>query len=262
MKIVEPKVYLLAETRIYPGGSIPNYKDWLNELGGSEVLDNMSGSDAEQLIELAARRCYKSFKPGLNPNVKKVRTDSAEYHENILKSAHGSVLEHSSATFAFEFVSRVFTHELVRHRQGVAYSQESLRYVRLTDLGFRMPKSIADEPAARALFEKTVAQLEKAQEQLAEIFKIDETAGFEAKKILTSAFRRIAPIGLATGIVATFNFRALRWVIEHRTTVHAEEEIREAVGMVAEIAAAKWPWVFGDFKKDEQGQWVPRYRKV
>ena len=35
-------------------------------------------------------------------------------------------------------VSRVFTHELVRHRAGSAFSQESLRYVRLTDIGFRV----------------------------------------------------------------------------------------------------------------------------
>ena len=37
-------------------------------------------------------------------------------------------------------VSRVATHELVRHRAGVAVSQESLRFVRLDDLPFWFPE--------------------------------------------------------------------------------------------------------------------------
>jgi len=61
-----------------------------------------------------------------------VRSDRREYFENLLRSAHGSVLEHAGYSFALRNVSRVFTHELVRHRAGSAFSQESLRYVRLT----------------------------------------------------------------------------------------------------------------------------------
>ena len=42
--------------------------------------------------------CYRSWEPGLNPNVRQVRTDQAKYLENILSMAHGSVLEHASFT--------------------------------------------------------------------------------------------------------------------------------------------------------------------
>jgi len=258
MTIVRPKVYLLAESTLL----LDDVETWLAELGGSTCTEHVTGEDAEQLIELAARRCYKSFTPGLNPNVKSIRKSSQDYHENILKQAHGSVLEHSSCTFALEYVSRVFTHELVRHRAGVAYSQESLRYVRLTELGFRMPKVIANNSEAKAKFEEAVSYLEHCQTKLAEIFNIDNMKDFNIKKVLTSAFRRIAPIGLATGIVMTCNFRTLRWLIEHRTTEHAEEEIREVIGMVAAIAVERWPFVFGDFTRDDNGTWTPKYRKV
>jgi thymidylate synthase (FAD) len=71
-----------------------------------------------------------------------VRTDQHEYLGNLLASLHGSVLEHASDTFAFHNVSRVFTHELVRHRAGSAFSQESLRYVRLAEIGFRVPEAL------------------------------------------------------------------------------------------------------------------------
>ena len=125
---VTPKVYLLAETKLHAGG----VNDWLEELDGLEVVDHLTGTDPESLIELAARRCYKSFRPGLNPNVTKVRENSREYHKHILSSRHGRVLEHATCTFAFEYVSRVFTHELVRNCVGTTYAQESLRYVRLT----------------------------------------------------------------------------------------------------------------------------------
>ena len=64
---------------------------------------------------------------GANPNVSKVRADRREYFANILRSAHGSVLEHANYSFALRNVSRVLTHELVRHRAGSAFSQESLR---------------------------------------------------------------------------------------------------------------------------------------
>ena len=99
-------------------------------------------NQAELLVEFGGRSCYRSWEPGLNPNVRKIRTDQREYFANILRSGHGSVLEHANYSFALRNVSRVFTHELVRHRAGSAFSQESLRYVRLTDIGFRVPPAL------------------------------------------------------------------------------------------------------------------------
>ena len=99
-------------------------------------------SAGELLLEFGGRACYRSWEPGLNPNVSRIRTDRREYFANILRSGHGSVLEHANYSFAFRNVSRVFTHELVRHRAGSAFSQESLRYVRLTDIGFRVPAAL------------------------------------------------------------------------------------------------------------------------
>ena len=64
--------------------------------------------------------CYRSWEPGLNPNVRKVPVkDQEAYLQNILKQQHGSVLEHAAASrFVLHNVSRVFTHEIVRHRPG------------------------------------------------------------------------------------------------------------------------------------------------
>lgn len=261
MKIVEPRCYLIAVTKLRPTA----VKAWLKHLGGLKVLDTMSGSDPEMLIELAARRCYKSFDVGLNPNVTKVRTDSEEYHANILKQRHGSVLAHAHVTFAFEDVSRVYTHEVVRNSIGNDLSQESLRYVRLNDLSFWLPPEIAQDPEATEKFVEWIKLMEGWQAWLAEHFKLAEMTDFNRKKELTSAFRRVAPMGLATGIVVTFNVRSLRWIIEQRTSRHAEHEIRLVFNEVARLARLEWPYLFEDFVVTEvkgTGEWVPAYSKV
>jgi len=261
MQPTEPRAYLIAATKLRRREVI----QWLQSIGGAKCLNTITGDDAEQIIELGARRCYKSFDVGLNPNITKVRTDSAEYHANIAKQRHGSVLAHATATFAFEGISRVFTHELVRNSIGNAFSQESLRYVRLEDISFWIPPEIAESEEAAAKFCEVVKYLEDAQKWLADHFKIAEMSNFEKKKKLTSCFRRIAPLGLATGIVTTFNMRSLRWIIEQRTSRHAETEIRIAFNHVADIAMAEWPYLFQDFKKAEVegiGEWQPDHSKI
>ena len=260
MKQVEPQVFLLARPTLHAEGLAA----YLQAVGAPGWTTD-APSAAEQLVEVAGRACYRSFEPGLNPNVTKVREGNKAYLENILAVKHGSVLEHSNWTFAFFNVSRIFTHELVRHRAGTAISQESMRFVRLTEIGAWLPPEIRDNPEARAIFEEAVVRGEEAQRRLAEVLKI-EGRPFHEKKVLTSAMRRIAPDGVATTLIWTANARTLRWVIEARTTPEAEVEIRGVFGKVAEIMIREAPNLFGDFKPiplpDGTCQWQPDHSKV
>ncbi|MEK7664093.1 MAG: FAD-dependent thymidylate synthase [Patescibacteria group bacterium] len=243
MHSVEPKVFLVGETRVVEDG----LQAYLDYLGVSEWKTDAT-SDSERIVEVMGRLCYRSFKPGLNPNVTKVREGNDVYLANVLKVKHGSVIEHPVMNFIFADVSRVFTHELVRHRTGVAISQESLRFVRLDDLGQWLPTVICEDKKAVEIFVKTFEQLEELQLQLAQHFKLDdENVPFSLKKITTSAMRRIAPIGLATTIGWSANPRTLRWVLEMRTDPSAEEEIRVVFGKVGEILLKRYPNLFGDF---------------
>src|SRR5207249_2601981 len=193
----------------------------------------------ELLVEFAGRACYRSWEPGLNPNVSKVRTDQREYFANILRSAHGSVLEHANYSLAIRNCSRVFTHELIRHRAGSAFSQESLRYVRLADIGFRVPPAL--EPLRERVL-SIVEQLEEFQISAAKELELDEAGlPFHVKKEVTSAMRRLAPIGLSTDIVWTANARTLRHVIEMRTAEGAEEELRHVFDLYARIVQSDAP---------------------
>jgi len=206
--------------------------------------------------------CYRSWEPGLNPNVTRIRTEQDVYLRNILASAHGSVLEHASFTFILHNVSRVFSHEIVRHRPGTAVSQESLRFVRLADIPFWFPEwALADaELMKRAT--AVLEQLEEFQLWMAQHFGLDEEGvKFHEKKHKTSFMRRFAPDGVATGLVWTANIRTLRHTIEARTDPGAEEEIRLVFGKIAELMRAEAPALFGDYTVTD-GTWVPKWRKV
>lgn len=261
MHRVEPKVFLIGETRIVEEG----LKAYLEHIGVPEWTSDAL-TDAERLIEVYGRLCYRSFKPGLNPNVTKIREKNSDYLENVLKVKHGSVIEHPVLNFIFADVARVFTHELVRHRPGVAISQESLRFVRLEDLGQWLPTVIREDDRAVEIFARTFEELERLQVELAEHFRLDdEGVPFHRKKVVTSALRRIAPIGLATNIGWSANPRTIRWVLEARTDPNAEEEIRLVFGKVGEIVCERYPHLFSDFSTEmvDGLKWYkPKYSKV
>ncbi|HEV7943321.1 MAG TPA: FAD-dependent thymidylate synthase [Solirubrobacteraceae bacterium] len=256
-----PSIYLIAR----PSLDLEGLTGYLQDVGGESWLSmrldqGEQPNPGELLVEFAGRACYRSWEPGLNPNVTRIRTDQREYLANILRSAHGSVLEHANYSFALRNVSRVLTHEIVRHRAGSAFSQESLRYVRLTDIGFRVPPSL--EPMRERVL-SIVEQLEEFQRDAAKELGIEEDGvPFHIKKEVTSALRRLAPIGLSTDIIWTANLRTLRHVIEMRTAPGAEEELRLVFNKIAEIMLVEAPGVFQDFSRQDDGSWVPEHHKV
>ncbi|MBN2353212.1 MAG: FAD-dependent thymidylate synthase [Spirochaetales bacterium] len=264
--IVQPKVYLVAKTELLS----ENLLAYIADIGGPAWKPGEGTPGGETLIEAAGRICYRSWQEydpeipeGTNPNVVRVRGGAREYIANLLAHGHGSVLEHVSATFILKDVSRVLTHELVRHRAGMAFSQESLRYVRLDDLGFWFPRALERNPDALKRFEEVAGFLESVQKELAGLFDVGHMKDFKTKKELTSLFRRLAPQGLGTTIMVTGNLRAYRHIIAARTNEAAEEEIRLVVGEMAAVLKSEYPAVFQDMTRDEAtGAWVFEHRKV
>lgn len=257
-----PKVYLIAETTI----NSEAVGQYLEDIGDPDWHLDGRQNDGDQLVELAGRMCYRSWQPWdpkkpdcSNANVGKVREGNRKYVGNILQSKHGSVLEHVNMTFIVRDCSRVLTHELVRHRAGMAYSQESLRYVRLTDLKIMIPKEIRDNGSPEE-FKRMVAELERIQADLQEMFQIDEITDFALKKKLTSMFRRLAPIGLATSILFTANARALRHIIQMRTSASAEREIRQLFVSISRLAEGSAPNIFQDMVISDPIDGLPEIR--
>lgn len=256
MKLVEPKSFIVGETRIVQEG----FQAFLEEIGVPEWTSD-GESDTEVLVETAGKLCYMSFSTDLNKNLTKVGTrGNFDYiQDGIIGNKHGSVLEHVAVNIIFTNVSRVLTHELVRHRPGSAYSQVSGRYVRTDELSFWMPTCIKENIELAELFEEAVIHQEKIIAKMAEVARIDSMTSpvdFAKKKVLTSAFRRIVGNGVANHIEATYNHRALRHLITMRTSRHAEEEIRLVFNDLAANLADRYPAIYADMQREMvDGYW-------
>jgi thymidylate synthase (FAD) len=272
MKQVTPKVRLIAKPQI----DWDEVADYLESVGGRAWYDrkaayydsqapysNEAINDGESLVEFGGRLCYRSWDVGLNPNVTRIREDSDDYLENILRSLHGSVIAHAWYSFVMQDVSRVFTHEMVRHRAGTEFSQESMRFVRLTEIPFWFPDWAKADDGLMVQCLDVLDRLEDHQTWMADHFGLnDPGVPFSEKKAKTSFMRRFAPDGVATSILVTINIRAIRWVLQQRTEPGAEEEIRLVFDQVGHIMVNEAPALFTDFKRNDDGSWVPDYRKV
>lgn len=263
MRFAHPKTYLISVPRL----RWHEVRRYLQDVGGDaeDWADRVQRTipDGEALVELGGRLCYRSWEPGLNANVTMVRKDSTEYLGNILQSGHGSVTEHANYSFILHDVSRVLTHEMVRHRAGVAVSQESMRFVRLDDLPFWFPDWSREDPALMDRALKIITDAEDFQLWMAEHFGLDDPGvPFAEKKHKTSFMRRFAPHGVATGMLVTINVRALRHIIYMRSAIHAEEEIRIVADQIARLALEATPNLMQDYDVNENGEWVPDFMKV
>lgn len=244
MKPVEPEVFIIGESQTDNDG----FRAYLKHVGAPD-WNSDAGTAVELLPEEYGRLCYRSWEPGLNPNVTKVREGSEPYLAHILETGHGSVLEHPFVNFIFADVSRVFTHELVRHRVGVAVSQESLRFVRVDDLPFWFPEWARRDEELMTQCRIILQTLEIHQYWMTRRFGLDKKGvNFEEKKHKTSFMRRFLPQGMATTIGWSANVRAIRWVIEARTDPSAEEEIRLVFGKVARMMKERYPNLFKDYE--------------
>lgn len=198
----------------------------------------------EKLVEVAGRLCYKSYarpRPGGN----------ATYLKHILEVGHGSVIEHAVFNFIITGVSRSFTHELVRHRAGWAYSQRSQRFVDEGDCSFVEPDPIAEDPELHRIWLEAVTASHAAYARLAEGLA-DRFAGIEDKtlrrKKAREAARSVLPNATETQIFVTANARALRHFIEARGDAHADAEIRKVAVAMLVILQAESPNLFGDYE--------------
>jgi thymidylate synthase (FAD) len=239
MRFVEAKAIFLASTALHTPGVV----EFLESIGAPQWATD-ARSDGEALIELAGRGCYNSWEVGLNPNLTGRRDGNRPYVGNLIAQKHWSVFEHVSVTFGLLGISRVATHELVRH-WSARFSQQSLRFVRLTDLGCYLPEAFAGNARAQEIMVGFFEHAERAQHQLAELFNLDHQ-DFATKKAITSAMRRCAPIGLTTNLIMTANLRSWRHIIEQRTSDAAEEEIRKVIGAVRDDLRARFPNAMGD----------------
>jgi thymidylate synthase (FAD) len=181
--------------------------------------------EPQRVVAMAARLCYSPV--GAEQLAESMSDEQVEkLVGKIVDLGHWSTLEHVSFTFAIEGVSRVLTHQLVRHRIA-SYSQQSQRYVSEHDFEYIVPQSIAANAKAAAKFTELMKQIRDTYDELIELGVHKE----DARYCLANATE--------TKIVVTMNARALLNFFTLRCCERAQWEIRQmAEGMVEQVKQA------------------------
>lgn len=244
MKLVKPETYWTGATVINKDEMIRYLEDTNQECFIEEIEQAYEDelNDGEILCSFYAKACYSALTTEKNKNISRIRG----IHDNVLgtiKSGHGSVFEHCQLNFMIRNCSRVFTHELVRHRVGTAFSQTSGRYVRSDNLDIVYDPIL--DPAKKEV-EETVELIEKQYQKIQKAMDIDNVKNFGVKKKITSAMRRILPNGQANEIGFSVNLRSLRHTITMRTSAHAEWEIRLIFNQIYDLVKSEYPAIFSD----------------
>lgn len=179
--------------------------------------------DPEVTVALAARLCYSPATIGRLREQLDTQ-DIEKFLGKIMSLGHHSVLEHASFTFGIEGISRVTTHQLVRHRIA-SFSQQSQRYVsHKEEFTSIMPDSIAENVEARRIFAFMSETVHKAYAQLVDM-------GIPAEDA-----RYILPNATETKIIMTMNARELLHFFALRCCQRAQWEIREmSVEMLRQV---------------------------
>ena len=126
----------------------------------------------EKIPAMAAKLTHSKTKPeDLDKSSDKELSQILHY---VTTHGHTSVVEHTSFTFAISDVSRSLTHQLVRHRIA-SYSQQSQRYVNLTEPTYVIPPKIAKNKTMEKAYKQT---MEKIWEEYNNLIALGTDAGF------------------------------------------------------------------------------------
>ena len=194
-------------------------------------------NDPIRAISQPARICYNSEKRDIQQEIRFVRS--------LQTAGHLTPFEHVIASVLLT-TSRAVTHELVRHRIGVAFNQASQRYINYKDgVEFIRPLwSYASENASSYVhWARFCAEVEDLYANMIE----NGLAPEEARDIL--------PNSTATKIVVTANFREWIHIFNLRlfgVTGRPHPEIKALMAAVYSEFSKRCPEIFVDTINSEK----------
>jgi len=191
--------------------------------------------DCEKLVAVASKQTLtaKSFEEAWSEMSEE---EVEKWIRETLRRSHFSPWEHCVYTFYVEGISRVTSHQLVRHRIA-SYTQHSQRYKVLKGalLEVVVPPTVSSRPEAAEAFSKAVEEALSAYKKLVELGVPPEDA------------RYVLPQAIKTKLLVTMNARELAHFIELRSCTRAQWEIRAVAWAMwkraYEVHPRLWKWI-------------------
>ena len=156
------------------------------------------------LVYTACRTCYSELAP-----------------EEIFRRAVDGEIDQAKMQKLISGVSRTLSHQLVRHRAGVAFDQQSQRYVKYKGPATMLPATIED--AGDGLRERYEEQLTESLGLYGDLLQAG-IPGEDARFVFPNATR--------TNLVMTTNLRALIHMSGLRLCTMAQWEIRRLFQLI------------------------------
>jgi len=260
----KPKVYLIMRPQL----DMAEVARFLaHDMDGQEWTRLEPTTPGEMGCEFIGRMCYNSF------GERQGRKSTKDYIANLLDHGHGSVLEHANWSFLVTRCTRGYTHQMVRHRAGFSYSQESTHFVEYDPKSARaslpgFDTGLADQAAeqCRAIAAAVDAYAQALAHVKAHFKDCKDLAAHARKKAACGTARALLPNAVESKLGFTANARALRHFLELRGADDNVPEIRMVAAEVIEIMRREAPTVFADFvaykASDGFVALTSRYRKV
>jgi len=186
--------------------------------------------EPDRVVAISARLCYSKI--GISELAEKLTDDKIrDLLKKLESSGHLSPFEHANFTFGIEGISRVTSHQLVRHRIA-SYSQQSQRYVKMSDGEFVIPPSIKKNSSASELVYNLNDMAMSVYNKLIQLGIPEEDA------------RYILPQGITTKIIVTMNARELLHFFNLRCCLRAQWEIRAMANLMLRKVKEVAPIIF------------------
>ena len=177
------------------------------------------------LIYTACRTCYSELLPedifSRATNGQVASEKQQELVRRVIESGHGSTIEHIVFTFAISGVTRTLSHQLVRHRAGVAFDQQSQRYLNYKRPSYMVPGSLSDAPVE--MHDRFVAEMDDSLAFYGEMLEAG-IPGEDARFVMPNATR--------TNLIMTANLRSLIHMSGLRLCTMAQWEIRRLFQLI------------------------------
>lgn len=193
-----------------------------------EIRSHVDGTRMLELIEEAARNCYKS----------EPRNNTEEFLKRLLKTHHDTPFEHAGFTVNFT-CDRGVSHELVRHRIA-SFSQSSTRYCNYAkdkfnnELTFVQPSFWKTDTLKYSMW---LTAMKLAETQYMALIE-QGAKPQEARSVL--------PNSLMTEVYTTANLREWRHIFNLRCSKAAHPQIAELMLPLLAAVNELIPVVFED----------------
>lgn len=138
--------------------------------------------------------------------------------------------EFADFVFMIEGVSRAFTHQLVRHRVGTSFAQQSQRTVDMSEFEYITPDAVSTDKNMEHIYSYHMRGINAGYTDML-------NSGAKAEDA-----RGLLPTNISTNIVFKANLRTLSQMCGERLCVKAQGEFQDVMMAIREAVMEVYPW--------------------